>query len=96
MLHVLNPEDLVTKAVGTYLSEKRVLESQLSTGSMDTEDPTPPPPATSVEALTSPMDAPLSAEPSQEATNEESCPRLGSEINLSEDLVSKVSMLLIQ
>ena len=87
MLHVLNPEDLVTKAVGTYLSEKRVLESQLSTGSVDTEDPTPPPPATSVEAVTPPMDAPLS---------EESCPRLGSEINLSEDLVSKVSMLLIQ
>ncbi len=88
MLHVLNPENLVTKAVGIYLSEKRLLESQLSTGSMETEQPTTP---LSVEAFTMPSDPPPSAEPSLEETNEEGCPRLGSEINLSESLVSQVN-----
>ncbi len=97
MLRMLNAEDLVTKAVGTYLSEKRLLESQLSTESVP-NDETPLVPEVSVEPpCTTPLlDPPSSIEPIEEVTNEaneDSGPLLGSESVLSENLVSQVSLL---
>ncbi len=94
MLRVLNAENLVTKAVGKYLSEKRLLESQLSTESVSDED-TPIVPVVSVEPPFTPLpDTPSVAQPVEEAMNEakgDSSPLLGSESALSENLVSQVN-----
>ena len=89
LLNVLNPEALVTKAVATYLSEKRLLESHLSTEPMEGDQPTP---AISVEPGTPMQSKDVPTVPQVEVTNdEEGSGPLGSTSSLSDQLLTKVS-----
>ena len=89
LLNVLNPETLVTKAVATYLSEKRLLESHLSTEPMDGDQPTP---VISVELSTPVLPTVPSTIPQVEVTNDEESGPLGSASTLPDQLLTKVSV----
>ena len=88
LLTVLNPEALVTKAVATYLSEKRLLESHLSTEPIEGDLPTP---AISVEPSTPMLSRDTPTVPQVEVTNDEGSGPLGSASSLSDQLLTKVS-----